>query len=37
MLHSYESKFNIKENKYTYRATPSDYFRNMLKSKRLNF
>ena len=37
MLHSYEIKFKIKENKYTFRATPPDYFRNMLKSKRLNF
>ena len=23
--------------KYTFRATPPDYFRNMLKAKRLNF
>ena len=37
MLHSYEIKFKIKEKKYTFRATPPDYFRNMLKSKRLNF
>ena len=37
MLHSYEIKFKIEENKYTFRATPPDYFRNMLKSKRLNF
>ncbi len=37
MLHSYEIKFKINENKYTFRATPPDYFRNMLKTKRLNF
>ena len=37
MLHSYEIKFNINEKKYTFRATPPDYFRNMLKAKRLNF
>ena len=37
MLHSYEIKFKINEKKYTFRATPPDYFRNMLKSKRLNF
>ena len=37
MLHSYEIKFKINEKKYTFRATPPDYFRNMLKAKRLNF
>ncbi len=37
MLHSYEIKFKINEKKYTFRATPPDYFRNMLKVKRLNF
>ena len=37
MLHSYEIKLKIKEKKYTFRATPPDYFRNMLKTKRLNF
>lgn len=37
MLHSYEIKFKINEQKYTFRATPPDYFRNMLKTKRLNF
>ena len=37
MLHSYEIKFKINEKKYTFRATPPDYFRNMLKTKRLNF
>ena len=37
MLHSYEIKFIINEKKYTFRATPPDYFRKMLKTKRLNF
>ena len=37
MLHSYEIKFKMNEKKYTFRATPPDYFRNMLKAKRLNF
>ena len=37
MLHSYEIKFKINEKKYTFRATPPNYFRNMLKTKRLNF
>tara|TARA_B100001173_G_scaffold56129_1_gene46870 strand:- start:320 stop:1225 length:906 start_codon:yes stop_codon:yes gene_type:complete len=37
MLHSYEIKFKINEKKYTFRATPPEYFRNMLKVKRLNF
>ena len=37
MLHSYEIKFKINEKKYTFRATPPQYFRNMLKVKRLNF
>ena len=37
MLHSYEIKFKINEKKYTFRATPPDYFRNMLETKRLNF
>ena len=37
MLHSYEIKFKINEKKYTFRATPPDYFRKMLKAKRLNF
>ena len=37
MLHSYEIKFKINEKKYTFRATPPDYFRDMLKVKRLNF
>jgi len=37
MLHSYEIKFKINDRKYTFRATPPYYFRNMLKTKRLNF
>ena len=37
MLHSYEIKFKINEKRYTFRATPPQYFRNMLKAKRLNF
>ena len=37
MLHSYEIKFKINNKKYTFRAIPPDYFRNMLKTKRLNF
>ncbi len=37
MLHSYEIKFKMKEKKYTFRATPPEYFRDMLKTKRLNF
>ena len=37
MLHSYEIKFKINEKKYTFRAIPPNYFKNMLKAKRLNF
>jgi len=37
MLHSYEIKFKIENKKYTFRAIPPDYFRNMLRTKRLNF
>ncbi len=37
MLHSYEIKFMIKGKKYTFRATLPDYFKKMLKTKRLNF
>jgi len=37
MLHSYQIKFKINEKKYTFRATPPNYFKNMLKVKRLNF
>ena len=37
MLHSYEIKFMINEKKYTYRALLPDYFKKLLKSKRLSF
>ena len=37
MLHSYEIRFQMNEKKYTFRAIPPEYFRNMLKTKRLNF
>jgi len=37
MLHSYQIKFLIKEKKHTYRALLPDYFKHLLKSKRLNF
>jgi len=37
MLHSYEIKFMINEKKYTFRASLPDYFKKMLKTKRLNF
>tara|TARA_B100000579_G_C22765332_1_gene821114 strand:- start:126 stop:1037 length:912 start_codon:yes stop_codon:yes gene_type:complete len=37
MLHSYEIKFMINNIKHTYRASLPDYFKKMLKVKRLNF
>ena len=37
MLHSYEIKFIIKNKKHTYRALPPDYFRILLRRKRLRF
>ena len=37
MLHSYEIKFMINEKKYTFRASLPNYFKKMLKTKRLNF
>ena len=37
MLHSYEIKFMIKNNKYTYKALLPDYFKKLLVTKRLNF
>ena len=37
MLHSYEIKFMINEKKYTFRASLPDYFKKMLKTKRLSF
>ena len=33
----YEIKFIINEKKYTFRASLPDYFKKMLKIKRLNF
>ena len=37
MLHSYQIKFMINNKKYTYRALLPDYFKNLLKVKRLKF
>ena len=37
MLHSYQIRFMINEKKYTYKALLPDYFKNLLKVKRLNF
>ena len=37
MLHSYQIKFMINDKKYTYKALLPDYFKKLLKSKRLNF
>ena len=37
MLHSYQIKFMIKDKKYTYTALLPDYFKKLLKIKRLNF
>ena len=37
MLHSYEIRFMIKGNKYTYRALLPEYFKRLLKTKRLSF
>ncbi len=37
MLHSYEIKFMINNKKYTFRASLPNYFKNMLKIRRLNF
>ena len=37
MLHSYQIKFKINDKKYTYKALLPDYFRKLLKTKRLNF
>ena len=37
MLHSYQIKFMIKDKKYTYKALLPDYFKKILKIKRLNF
>ena len=37
MLHSYQIKFMIKDKKYTYKALLPDYFKKLLKTKRLNY
>jgi len=37
MLHSYQIKFMINDKKYTYKALLPDYFKQLLKTKRLNF
>ena len=37
MLHSYQIKFMINDNKHTYKALLPDYFQKLLKTKRLNF
>jgi len=37
MLHSYQIKFMINKYKYTYTALLPDYFKKLLKVKRLNF
>ena len=36
MLHSYQIKFMINDKKYTYKALLPDYFKKLLKTKRLN-
>ena len=37
MLHSYQIRFMIKDKKYTYKALLPDYFKKILKTKRLNY
>ena len=37
MLHSYQIKFMINNKKYTYTALLPDYFKKLLKTKRLRF
>ena len=37
MLHAYEIKFMIKDKKYTYKALLPDYFKKLLKIKRLTY
>ena len=37
MLHAYEIRFMIKDKKFTYIALIPEYFKNLLKTKRLNF
>jgi len=37
MLHSYQIRFMIKDKKFTYKALLPDYFKKILKTKRLNY
>ena len=37
MLHAYPIKFKVKDRKYTYQALLPEYFKKLLKAKRLNF
>ena len=37
MLHSYKIKFMINDNKYAYTALLPEYFKKLLKTKRLRF
>jgi len=37
MLHSYQIRFMIKDKKYTFKALLPDYFKKILKTKRLNY
>ena len=37
MLHSYQIRFMIDDKKYTYKALLPDYFKKLLRNKRLNF
>ena len=37
MLHAYEIRFMIKDKKYTYKALLPDYFKKLLKIKRLTY
>jgi 23S rRNA pseudouridine955/2504/2580 synthase len=37
MLHSYQIRFMINNKKYSYKALLPDYFKKLLKTKRLNF
>ena len=37
MLHSYQIKFIMKNNKYTFKAALPDYFKKLIQSKRLRF
>ena len=37
MLHSYQIRFIVNNKKYTYKALLPNYFKKLLKTKRLNF